>query len=82
MFKYEDLYIHVVFGEIAHKWLIAKAIYTPNLDGRITRAWYDNDTTLMLTERSLVPGLTYNASGSIVCVRSFGKPRGLSVQAF
>lgn len=82
MFKYEDLYVYVVLGEVAYKWLITKAIFTPDLDWRITYARYDNDATLVLTKRTLIKWLTYNASGSIVCMRSLGKSRGLSVQPF
>ena len=50
MFEYKDLYVHVVLGEVAHKWLIVKTVSTPDLGGRITQAGYDNDTLLMSTQ--------------------------------
>ena len=50
MIEFKDLDVHVVLGEVAHKWLIVEAVSTPDVGGRITQAWYDNDTILMSTQ--------------------------------
>ena len=50
MIEFKDLDVHVVLGEVAHKWLIVKAVSTPDIGGRITQARYNNDTILMSTQ--------------------------------